>query len=59
MLNTPQLSMSIAAMEGEIVDVNMRLNQVVRQQFSRTLSGITEFPEAWVATSRLEWRLLV
>ena len=41
MVNTPQLSMSIATMEGEIVDVNVRLNQDVRQQFSRTSSGIT------------------
>ena len=29
-INTPQLSMSIATMEGEIVDVNVRLNQVMR-----------------------------
>ena len=27
-------------MEGEIVDVNVRLNQVVRQQFLRASSGI-------------------
>ena len=27
-------------MEEEIVDVNVRLKQVVRQQFFRTLSGI-------------------
>ena len=40
MINTPQLSMSIVIMEGEIVDVNMTLKQVVRQRFSRTLSGI-------------------
>ena len=32
--------MSTATMEEEIVDVNMRLNQAVRQQFSRTSSGI-------------------
>ena len=43
MVYTPQLSMSIATMVGEIVDVNVRLNQVMRQQFSRTSSGITEF----------------
>ena len=30
MINTPQLSMSIV-MEGEIVDVNVRLKQIVRQ----------------------------
>ena len=41
MVNTLQLSMSIAIVEGEIVEVNVRLNQVVRQQFSRTSSGIT------------------
>ena len=40
MTNTLQLSMSIVAMEGEIVDVNMRLKQVMRQRFSRTSSGI-------------------
>ena len=48
--------MSIATMEEEIVDVNVRKNQAVTQQFSRTSSGICgfEFPEAWVATLRLE-----
>ena len=40
MINTPQLSMSIVTMEGEIVDVNMRLKQVMREQFSRISSGI-------------------
>ena len=63
MINTPQLSMSIVTMEGEIVDVNVRLKQVVQQLFSRTTSGITShslaFPEAWVATPRLDNRLLV
>ena len=39
MINTPQLSMSIV-MEEEIVDVNIRLKQVMRQLFSRTSSGI-------------------
>ena len=43
-------------MEGEIVDVNVRLKQVVRQQFSRTSWGIAS--EAWVVTSRLNHRLL-
>ena len=45
--------MSITTMEEEIVDANVRLNQVVRQQVSRTSSGIHsfEFLEAWVATS--------
>ena len=37
---TLQLSMSIATMEEEIVDVNVRLNPAIRQQFSRTSSGI-------------------
>ena len=32
--------MSIATMEEEIVDVNVRLSQGVRQQFSRTSLGI-------------------
>ena len=40
MVNILRLSMSITTMEGEIVDINVRLNQVVRQQFSRTSSGI-------------------
>ena len=35
MINSPQVSMSFATTEGEIVDVNVGLNQVVRQQFSR------------------------
>ena len=39
-INIPKLSMSIVTMEGEIVDVNVRLKQVVRQQFSRILSNI-------------------
>ena len=40
MINTLQLSMYIVTMEGEIVDVNVKLKQVVRQRFFRTLSGI-------------------
>ena len=55
MINTPQLSMSIGTMEGEIVDVNVKLNQVMRQRFSRTLLGIIS---TWVTTSRLDYRLL-
>ena len=35
MINTPQLSVCFATMEGEIVDVNVGLNQVMRQQFFR------------------------
>ena len=31
MINTPQLSMSFATMEGEIVDVNVGLNQPGRE----------------------------
>ena len=38
-INTSQLSMFIV-MEGEIVDVNVRLKQVVRQRLSRTSLGI-------------------
>ena len=34
------MSMSIATMEEEIVDVNLRLNQAVTQQFSKISSGI-------------------
>ena len=32
--------MSIATMEEEIVDVNMRLDQAVRQWFPRTSSSV-------------------
>ena len=32
MINTLHLHMSIATMEGEIVDVNVRLKQTVRQR---------------------------
>ena len=35
MINIPQLSISFATMGGEIVDVNVGLNQVVKQRFSR------------------------
>ena len=35
MINTLQQSMSFATMEGEIVDITLGLNQVVRQRFSR------------------------
>ena len=38
--NTWYLSMSITLLEEEIVDVNVRLNQAVRQQFARILSDI-------------------
>ena len=33
------LNMSVATTNEEIVDVNVRLNQAVTQQFSRTSSG--------------------
>ena len=33
--------MSVAMLEEENVDVNVRLNQVMRQQFARTLSDVT------------------
>ena len=35
MINIPQSSISFATMEGEIVDINVGLNQVLRQRFSR------------------------
>ena len=41
MKNTQHLSMSITMLEEETVDVNVRLNQAVRQQFARTLSDVT------------------
>ena len=43
--------MFIATMEEEIVDLNVRLNQPVRQQ--NIIRHSFEFPEAWVMTSRL------
>ena len=51
--------MSIATMEEEIVGATVRLNQAMRA-ISKTLSFIRnfEFPEARVATSRLDHRLL-
>ena len=39
--NTQHLPMSIAMLEEEIVDVNVKLNQALRQQFARTLSDVT------------------
>ena len=51
MKNTPQLSMSIATMEGKIVDVNAGLNQVVKTAISR-------YNFHWVIISRLDYRLL-
>ena len=43
-------------MEGEIVDINGTLKQVVKQRFS--IRHSFEFPEAWVATSPLDHCLL-
>ena len=49
---------TLQLLEEEIVDINVRLNQTVRQQFSRTPSNVTfEFPNAWVAL-RLDHRSL-
>ena len=39
MINRLQLSMSVV-IKGEIVDINVRLKQLMRQRFSRTLLGI-------------------
>ena len=33
--------MSTAMLEEEIVDINVKLNLAVRQQFARTLSDVT------------------
>ena len=47
-------------MEGEIVDINVRLKQVVPETttFQNIVRCSFEFPEAWVATSRLDNCLL-
>ena len=58
MITTLQLSMSIATMKKEIVDVSVRLNQAMRQQFPNIVIHSFEFLEAWVDTSRLDHRLL-
>ena len=51
---TAAVSISIATMEEEIIDINVILNEIVGQRFSRTLSCVSfEFPEAWVV-SRLD-----
>ena len=47
--------MSIATMEEEIVDINVRLWD---NDFQRIIRRSFEFPEAWVATSRLDHHLL-
>ena len=43
-------------MEGEIVDINVKLKQVVPEAaiFQNIVRHSFEFPEAWVATSRLD-----
>ena len=38
---TQHMCMSITMLEEEIVDINVRLNQAVRQEFARTLSDVT------------------
>ena len=55
---TLQLFMSVATMEEEIVGVSVRLNQAMRQRYPRHRHDSFEFPEAWVATSRLDHCLL-
>ena len=50
--------MSIATIEEEIVGVSVRLNQAIRQRFPNIVMHSFEFLEAWVATSRLDHRLL-
>ena len=53
--------MPIATMDGAIVDVNVRLNQAIYETviFQNVVIHTFEFPEAWVATSRLGHCLLV
>ena len=55
---TLQLFMSIATMEKEIVGVSVKLNQAMRQQFVKIIMHSFVYPEAWVATSRLNQHLL-
>ena len=58
----PQLSICIATilMEEEIADVNVRLNQAMHEIviFQNIIRRNFEFPETWVATSRLDHCLL-
>ena len=49
--------MSTATMEEEIVGISVRLNQAI-SDFQNIVIHSFEFPEAWVATSRLDHRLL-
>ena len=59
MVNTRQLSTSIATMEEEIVDINVRLKPGRETTiFQKIIRRNFEFPEARVATSKLECRLL-
>ena len=46
--------MSVATMEEEIVDINVRLNKAVTAIYQTIIRHSFEFPEAWVATSRLD-----
>ena len=48
--------MSVATMEEEIVGVSVTLNQA--NDFQNILMYSSEFPEAWVVTSRFDHYLL-
>ena len=51
--------MSIATMEEEIAGATVRLNQAGHESnFQKIVIHSFKFPEAWVATSRLDHRLL-
>ena len=50
--------MSIAKMEEQIVDVNVRLYMTHTVIFQNIIMHSFEFSEAWVATSRLDHHLL-
>ena len=55
MINSPQLSMSFATMEGEIVGVNVALNQVTRQQFSKHNFQLGNYFKAGLSFVGLTW----
>ena len=55
MINLPQLSMSFATIGGEIVDVNVGLNQVVRQQFSRQNFHLSNYFKTGLQFVGLTW----
>ena len=58
MINTPQLSMSFATMEEEIVDVNVGLNQVARQQLSRHNFHLGNYFETGLSFVVLTWLVI-